>query len=714
MAFWNKKKGLEPQDEIVQELTEESPVEDAMEQDEISTDEQSSEYLEDNSEKEAETPTETEVDEQSAPKVEDEAAASPVSHQDFLSEQTEDAPSIEQEVDTKDPASSDSIEVVQSAEISSETSEGDEEEEKADEPLTPEELKAQIEERREAEERARFIEEARIEIEAEERFRTELADHLADLNIVDARLLPELDVPDWRQELEFVKERYEPCDLSDHIVKVSKRRLIARQIDYELAQSRLNAYARYLERASRRFKEKIDEDNVVTEATVDLHQWRSDQAKSVAWRLADRVNEEVLKAKQAETEATSFVQKNTEYTNPEAVAIYRHFARRVFLIPLVTAYIASVVGLTYGQFNWIMRFFPFFNLGIDKTMIMIAGIGSYFWVANLWRYSKKVAQTQKKVDIFTQQYEEQYERIRHAVKQHTRLAQQQPLVEPILRVLSKGYRVQLQSDVSVKAQVTTDFNPDLLPACVTLARAVDTDEMKMVRLKRRALNVLMSPGWRTLGLNEIARIHADSQMLDSHGLSLKSLDTDSVVSAANAQKLLLDAFSNTAIHERVSKSRLVRAIRDLHFEVLANWNSDDRPRVESLRDDGFDKLSFRSSWLLDEDVSEDWIEFLTSILNEETAPFGIFNILDKRSELNDPTRISSLAVVPHYFQIGETRVKTEKSPVKDVTPMDVVVRVDVSPWANPSAFAIFADGSYQPVEEVSDEEVVTVEGGTSA
>ena len=345
---------------------------------------------------------------------------------------------------------------------------------------------------------------------------------------------------------------------------------------------------------------------------------------------------------------------------------------------------------------------------------MIAGIGSYFWVVNLWRYSKKVAQTQKKVDIFTQQYEEQYERIRHAVKQHTRLAQQQPLVEPILRVLSKGYRVQLQSDVSVKAQVTTDFNPDLLPACVTLARAVDTDEMKMVRLKRRALNVLMSPGWRTLGLNEIARIHADSQMLDSHGLSLKSLDTDSVVSAANAQKLLLDAFSNTAIHERVSKSRLVRAIRDLHFEVLANWNSDDRPRVESLRDDGFDKLSFRSSWLLDEDVSEDWIEFLTSILNEETAPFGIFNILDKRSELNDPTRISSLAVVPHYFQIGETRVKTEKSPVKDVTPMDVVVRVDVSPWANPSAFAIFADGSYQPVEEVSDEEVVTVEGGTSA
>lgn len=700
MAFWNKKNKGEEETSLNEELLESTEVDDAFEE------EEDSEQLETDS-------TETEaVSEESEPEVEEpsEVTAEELSDEDSNSDESVETPEeADHETGPEEAVAEDSSEdsLSEEADSSEPTDSTEEDEDVVEEPLTPEALKAQIEERREAEERARFIEEAKLEIEAEERFRTELADHLADLNIVDARLLPELDVPDWREELEFVKERYEPCDLSDHIVKVSKRRLIARQIDYELAQSRLNAYSRYLERASRRFKEKIDEDNVVSAATVDLHQWRSDQAKSVAWRLADRVNEEVLKAKQAEIDATSFVQENTEYTNPEAVAIYRHFARRVFLIPLVTAYIASVVGLTYGQFEWIMKFFPFFNLGIDKTMIMIAGIGSYFWVSNLWKYSKKVAKAQKKVEIFTVQYEEQYERIRHAVKQHTRLAQQQPLVEPILKVLSKGYRVQLQSDVSVKAQVTTDFNPDLLPACVTLARAVDTDEMKMARLKRRALSVLMSPGWRTLGLDEIARIHADSRMLDSHALSLKSLDTDSVVSAANAQKILIEAFSNTSIHERVSKARLVRAIRDLHFEVLANWNSEDRPRVESLRDDGFDKLSFRSSWLLDEDVSEDWIQFLTSILNEETAPFGIFNINDKKSELNDPTRISSLAVVPHYFQIGETRVKTEKSPVKDVTPMDVVVRVDVSPWADPSAFAVFADALDELyVEEVEETEIV--------
>ena len=77
---------------------------------------------------------------------------------------------------------------------------------------------------------------AQLEIEKEE--------FLEDLSVLDGRILPQLKVPDWREELEFVKERYEPCDLSDHIVKVSKRRLTARQIDHELAESRLSAYLR--------------------------------------------------------------------------------------------------------------------------------------------------------------------------------------------------------------------------------------------------------------------------------------------------------------------------------------------------------------------------------------------------------------------------------------------------------------------------------------
>ena len=545
---------------------------------------------------------------------------------------------------------------------------------------------------------------AQLEIEKEE--------FLEDLSVLDGRILPQLKVPDWREELEFVKERYEPCDLSDHIVKVSKRRLTARQIDHELAESRRSAYLRYFERASRRFKDKIDEDALLNVALADLTEWKSEQGKSIAWKLADRVNEEVVKAKKAEEEATSFVENNIEFTNPEAVKVYRAFARRAWLIPIVTLYITSVVGLTYNRFEWILKFLPFFNLGLFKTLIMISGIAAGFWISNLWKYSKNVARIQKKLVIFQAKHEEQHGKIKHAVKQHTRLAQQQPLVEPILRVLAKAYRVQLQSDVSARAQVTTNFDPRALPACVTLARAIDTDELKMIRLRRRALNVLMSPGWRTKGLDRIAGIHAESRMLDSNSLSLKSLDTDSVVSASNAQKLLNDAFSNPSIHHRVSKDRLVKAIKELHKEVLANWDSDERPQVESMRDDGFDKIAFQSSWLIDEDVSENWIEFLTEILGEETAPFGHFNILDRSSELNNADLISSVAVVPHYFAERESKVKIEKSKSQDVMPMDVVVRVDVSPWSDPSAFAIFADAGMTP--SVVEEDGQTVEGSATS
>lgn len=551
--------------------------------------------------------------------------------------------------------------------------------------------------------------EAQLELEQEE--------YLEDLSVLDGRILPELKVPDWREELEFVKERYEPCDLSDHIVKVSKRRQTMRQIDHELALSRLSAYERYLDRASRRFKDKIDEDALLNSVLTDLNIWRNDQGKSVAWKLADRINQEVLKAKQAEVEAVSFVENNIEFVNPMAIKVYRAFARRVWFIPIVTLYICSVVGLTYNALEWIMKFLPFFNLGLSKTLIMISGVGSGFWISNLWKYSKSVARIQKQFIIFKGKHQEQHDKIVHAVEQHTRLAQQQPMVEPILEVLAKGYRVQLQSDVLATVKATTEFNSDFLPACVTLARALDNEEEKMMKLRTRAFNVLKTSGWRTLGLDDIIKRHADSRMLEVQRLSLESLDSDSLISSVNTRRILLEAFGNMSIHNRVSKSRLIRAIREIHNGVLANWTSDDRPKVESLRDNGFNHLAFRTSWLADEDGSESWISFLMEVLSEDKAPFGQFNILDKRAEINSPEKIMSMAAVPHYFQFKSDKIKVQNSLSSEVAPLDVVVRVDVSPWADTSAFTVFADDirrGARPYNPIELPETLTNGGFTSA
>ena len=56
-----------------------------------------------------------------------------------------------------------------------------------------------------------------------------------------------------------------------------------------------------------------------------------------------------------------------------------------------------------------------------------------------------------------------------------------------------------------------------------------------------------------------------------------------------------------------------------------------------------------------------------------------------------PDRISSEAVVPNYFVVDETKVTIRKSKSTEVMPLDVVVRVDVSPWSEPTAFAVFAN-----------------------
>ena len=685
MGFWKKFFGVSESKPLNEEL--ENSIEEQT--DLIEDSESTSEAYSSGSE--TETASQEELVEDSETEEDD---ANEESEMEFIGEKNPQVPSMEQEEAS------------------------DESEETEEIGLDPEAIAER--EKQEAEEAERQLQEE-LEQAKKEAYAAQLAkeqnEFLEDLTVLDGRILPQLKVPDWREELEFVKERYEPCDLSDHIVKVSKRRLTARQIDHELAQSRLSAYQRYLERASRRFKDKIDEDTLIKEALSDLSQWRSEQGKSVAWLLAERVNEEVLKAKQAEVEATSFVENNQEFTNPNAIVIYREFSRKLFLIPIVTLYIMSVVGLTYSRFEWILKFLPFFNLGLSKVQFIIVGFASYFLLKNFWRYSKQVAKIQKQLLAFNEKYQEQDKRIRHAVREHTRLSQQQPLVEPILNVLAKAYRVQLQSNVMAKVHTTTEFDSASLPACVTLARAVNSEEDKMARLKRRALNVLMTPGWRTKGLNDIARIHADTRMLDAHSLSLSSLDTDSTVSASNAQKILLEAFSNTSIHDRVSKERLVRSIKEIHREVLANWNSDDRPYVISLRNDGFNKIAFRTSWLSDEDGSEPWIPFLTEVLSEETAPFGLFNILDKRAELNMPDRISSVAVVPHYFSISDSKVKVVQSKSQEVMPLDVVVRVDVSPWSDPNAFAVFANDITKIPEvntEISEDQNLRSGGFTGA
>jgi hypothetical protein len=105
------------------------------------------------------------------------------------------------------------------------------------------------------------------------------------------------------------------------------------------------------------------------------------------------------------------------------------------------------------------------------------------------------------------------------------------------------------------------------------------------------------------------------------------------------------------------------------------------------------------------------------VLSAETAPFSDFNILKKNSPLNVRDQISSVAVVPHYFELKESTISVAHSPSKEVMPLDVVVRVDVSPWADPGDFTVFAARAVASDESPEIEQSISTEmlgGYTSA
>lgn len=511
--------------------------------------------------------------------------------------------------------------------------------------------------------------------------------------------IPEWQEPDWHEELELVKRRIEPCDLTGHMVEVSRRRYRSRLVDEALLRVQLRISKRFTERAKYRFKEQIDEDNAVTEALDSLVDWRLSQSNSVAWKLVERVEEEVNKANAAKEEAISYVLNQTEFRNADAEKVYRKFATSMVLTPLAVAYIFSVLAMTHNRFDWLLRHFPPFNTGLLKLFVIVLGCGAIVWIRAMWRYASAVARTQKDVMRFKAEYVRRSSTIQHASKQHVRLAQQAPLLEPLLLVLAKGYRAPWHAEVSTNTHVTTELDTSKLPACVTVARAVNGNGDKMNQLRQIALRQLVSPGWRTRNLEILGELHAAQQLASPDSLRLSSLDTDLGQSSASARFKLMEAFTNDELLERVGRARLISTIELVHKEVLRNVDSDHRPPVISTRVNGFEDISLNTSWLDTEDRFEDWLEFLEIVL-KDTTPFSPLSIADKRSALNT-TKIKSLAVVPSYFKTENTPFKWETAPEIQVAPIDVVVRIDVSDWADPSAFAVFANGKNDPVEPIS-------------
>jgi GTPase SAR1 family protein len=510
--------------------------------------------------------------------------------------------------------------------------------------------------------------------------------------------IPEWQDPDWREELALVKRRIEPCDLTEHFAGVTQKRLLARTIDAALLKVRLRISERFSDRAIYRFKDQIDEHDAIQDALDDLSRWKVGQSNSVAWQLIERVNQESERAKTEQLDAISSLKAEEIFENPKAIEHYRRFASTMTLAPLFMLYVDSVLALTYNRFEWLLQHFPIFNLGLGTVFLVTAGATSWVIVRAAWKYSSQVALVQKKVVKFQASHARQFNVVKWATKEQARLSLQQPLLEPMLKVLAVGYRAPWNDSIGSNPKVTTAMNTSKLPGCITFARAVEGDGMAMTQLQHRALETLVAPGWRTQILEELGKLHAESQIADASSMRLSALDVDLGQSTSSTRAKLLEAFTNEKFLQKVGRDRLRQTINVIHMEVLRNSQHDLRPPVKDERINGYESLSLNTSWLDYEDGTQNWVDFLTEVTGE-TSPFNPLNIQDKRSGLSNTPK--SLAVVPAY--LAES-VRSEKIQVEtqsaQLSPIDVVVRIDVSEWVHPSAFKVFAREATTSLEDL--------------
>lgn len=510
--------------------------------------------------------------------------------------------------------------------------------------------------------------------------------------------------PDWHEIIELLERKIEPCDLTSAMVDVSRKRKLWRSIEDSLAKVRVSVTGRLVDRSEFRFKDRIAQDAALSEVKDKLSIWRNGRAKSLAWRFNEQVNEQLELARNLKADAKSRVSPENSYRNDVAHETFGAFTRSTLLPVIFGSYLYSVLVLTDNKFHSFLKYFPFFNQSRTVMAIIVAGFVALSVLAGAWRYTSKVREAQSKFIAAQKNYNDSVILITHASEEEVRLRQQAEHVEPLLRVLANGYSSRWVIDNSLEINVSTNLNTDQLPGCFGFARAVEGSDEQTSKLRDLAVRQVVRPGWRTEIIRKVAEKFGEKS---GTSLTFTDLDRDIGVSQFGARDLFLEALQDQELAKRVGRDKLIATVNVIHSDVLRNTETDLRPPVMPTRSNGFEDINATSEWLVDEDRTENWVDFLSAIL-KEAPPFSYLNLSDTglHGRINEG-KVTSYSVVPSYLLgMEHDSVKAEVVQTEIMAPIDIAVRVDVSEWGSLDSFGIF-----EPA--VHDVEVFTSPIGTS-
>jgi hypothetical protein len=173
-------------------------------------------------------------------------------------------------------------------------------------------------------------------------------------------------------------------------------------------------------------------------------------------------------------------------------------------------------------------------------------------------------------------------------------------------------------------------------------------------------------------------------------LTFTDLDRDIGISKRGPRELFLEALKDHDLAKRVGQDKLIETVNVIHSDVLRSTESDLRPPVMPTRSNGFENINASSEWLVNEDNTESWVEYLAAIL-KEAPPFSYLNLSDTglHGRINEGS-VTSYAVLPSYLVgMEHDSVRADVVQSEIMAPIDIAVRVDVSEWGSLDAFGIF-------------------------
>jgi hypothetical protein len=497
--------------------------------------------------------------------------------------------------------------------------------------------------------------------------------------------------PSTQENTALLNRKIEPCDITGAWVDVSRKRKLWRTLERSMANIRVSITGRLVSRAEFRFKDSIAQDEALSEVANNLLDWRQGQSHSLAWQFHEQVSQQLGIARQMHLDAANRISENHSYRNDKAHEIFGDFAKSTILPIIFGSYLYSVLVLTDNKFHSFLKYFPFFNQSRTEMAIIVTGFVSLSILAAAWRYTSKVREVQWKFVQAQRVYEDSVVLIAHAKYEEVRLEQQTEHVEPLLRVLANGYSSRWVIDESLEIDVSTKLNVDQLPGCFGFARAVDGSDEDISKLRDLAVRQVVRPGWRTEIIRKVGEKYGEKVGAQ---LTFTDLDRDLGISQYGARDLFLSALEDRELAKRVGRDKLIETVNVIHSDVLRNTQSDLRPPVLPTRNNGFENINASSEWLVDEDRTESWVEYLSAIL-KEAPPFSYLNLSETglHGRINDGS-VTSYAVVPKYL-VGKEHESVRAEVVHDeiMAPIDIAVRVDVSEWGQLDSFGIF-----EPVE----------------